>query len=171
MTPSTTDRPEVGVCSSQLVCDSHMLEYSWNVDVHSSKQRSFNMSRIKSTDTKPEMVLRRALHAAGFRYRLNVRDLPGKPDIVFTSRRKAIFVNGCFWHMHDCRFGIVIPRTNTDFWQKKRLGTVERDKRVLAELQANGWQTLTVWECELKPSSLSAGQSRALEFLGSTSLG
>jgi DNA mismatch endonuclease (patch repair protein) len=120
------------------------------VDVLSVEQRRLNMSRIRSKNTKPEMVLRRSLHAAGYRFRLHRGDLPGKPDLAFPGRRKVIFVNGCFWHSHDCRWGSVTPTTNSEFWSAKRQATVERDARKRRELEALGWQALTVWECELK---------------------
>ncbi len=87
------------------------------------------------------------VHAMGFRYRLHRRDLPGKPDMVFPSRHKIIFVHGCFWHMHDCAYGKVVPRTNAEFWQNKRAGNVERDKRNIVALESSGWKVLTVWEC------------------------
>lgn len=114
------------------------------------------MSAIKGKDTKPEMIVRRLAHGLGYRFRLHRRDLPGKPDLVFPKLRKAIFVHGCYWHMHDCRWGSVTPKTNAAFWQAKRLGNVERDARQLAALQALGWQVLTVWECETPdPATLS----------------
>ncbi|WP_434128330.1 very short patch repair endonuclease [Novosphingobium fluoreni] len=110
------------------------------------------MSRIKSRDTKPEMVVRRVLHAAGFRYRLHSRDLPGKPDVVFRKRRKAIFVHGCFWHQHEletCLDGRR-PKSNTDYWNEKLNRNVERDRRNVELLQAGGWDVLVVWECDIK---------------------
>ncbi|SOE61368.1 T/G mismatch-specific endonuclease [Salinibacterium xinjiangense] len=119
-------------------------------DVHSPEQRSRNMAGIRSANTKPELRLRRALHAQGFRYRLNSAKLPGKPDLVFPSRKKVIFVNGCFWHVHDCRYGQVVPATRPEFWAEKRNGTVGRDARKNSELEALGWQVHTVWECELR---------------------
>ena len=85
------------------------------VDVHTPEQRSFNMSRIRGRDTKPEMIVRSIVHQMGYRFRLHRKDLPGKPDLVLPGRRKIIFVHGCFWHMHRCRYGRVVPRTNTDF--------------------------------------------------------
>ena len=124
-------------------------------DVHTPEQRSFNMSRIKNRDTKPEMRVRSITHGMGYRYRLHRKDLPGRPDLVFPSKRKVIFVHGCFFHMHDCRYGQVVPKTNAEFWAKKRHSNVERDKRNITELETQGWQVLTVWECETrKPESL-----------------
>jgi DNA mismatch endonuclease, patch repair protein len=120
-------------------------------DVLTPQQRSFNMSRIRNRNTRPEMIVRSTVHRMGYRYSLHRRDLPGKPDLVFTSRRKIIFVHGCFFHMHDCPYGRVVPKTNAEFWQTKRLSNVERDKRNLAALEDAGWQVLTVWECMTKP--------------------
>ena len=108
------------------------------------------MSRIRSKDTKPEMLLRTALHALGFRYRLHLGDLPGRPDLVFPGRKKVVFVNGCFWHVHACKYGRVSPATNAEFWETKRAATVARDARNVAELEALGWQVFTAWECELR---------------------
>ena len=113
-------------------------------------QRRFNMSRIRSTNTRPEMFVRSLVHRMGFRFRLHRRELPGKPDLIFPSRRKVIFVHGCFWHMHDCRFGSVKPKSNADYWQHKRLSNVERDKRHIAALRDAGWNVFIVWECQIK---------------------
>ena len=116
-------------------------------DVHSKSTRSFNMSRIRSRDTRPELVVRSIVHRMGFRFRLHVADLPGKPDIVLPRHKKIIQVHGCYWHMHRCRFGRVVPATNTEFWQNKRTATVARDRRNIRALRRAGWQVLTVWEC------------------------
>jgi DNA mismatch endonuclease, patch repair protein len=116
-------------------------------DVHTKAQRSRNMAAIKGKNTKPELAVRSLLHHLGYRFRVHRTDLPGKPDVVFVSKRKAIFVHGCFWHMHDCRYGKVTPATNSDFWQKKRQSNVERDQRNEQRLTDSGWRTLTVWEC------------------------
>lgn len=116
-------------------------------DVHSKAQRSFNMSRIRGKDTKPEMIVRSLVHQMGFRFRLHRKDLPGKPDLVLPRHRKVIFVHGCFWHMHRCRYGRVIPKTNTEFWQNKRTGNVQRDRTNIRKLRQSGWQTLVIWEC------------------------
>ena len=113
-------------------------------------QRSFNMSRIRSTNTLPEMIVRSLVHRLGFRYSLHRKDLPGKPDLVLTSRRKVIFVHGCFWHMHSCRYGRVVPKTNTDYWQPKRLSTVKRDKAHIRALKKDGWKVFIAWECQAK---------------------
>ena len=116
-------------------------------DVHSPQQRSYNMSRIRGRDTKPELLVRSLVHQMGFRFRLHRRDLPGRPDLVLPRHRKVIFVHGCFWHMHRCRYGRVTPRTNADFWQAKRTANVDRDRRNLRKLRRDGWQTLVIWEC------------------------
>ena len=118
-------------------------------DNHSKEVRSLNMSHIRSKNSKPEELVRKYLFSKGFRYRKNVKTLPGCPDIVLPKYKTVIFVNGCFWHKHDCpRF--VWPSTNEEYWRPKIMGNVERDKRNLAELQQLGWTVLTVWECELK---------------------
>jgi DNA mismatch endonuclease (patch repair protein) len=120
------------------------------VDVHTPEQRSRNMAAIRNKNTKPEIVVRRLLSEMGLRYRLHRTDLPGKPDIVMPGRRVAIFVHGCFFHMHKCRYGKVIPATNAEFWQTKRSGNVARDKRNARQLRKLGWNVFTVWECETK---------------------
>jgi len=106
------------------------------------------MSRIKSKNTKPEMLVRKLIFSMGYRYRLHKRDLPGKPDLVFAGRKKVIFVHGCFWHAHSCKRGFK-PKTNVEFWQKKLQANQFRDERAVSELRAEGWECLTVWECEL----------------------
>jgi len=119
------------------------------MDILTPEQRSTRMAAVRQKHTTPELRLRRLLHAAGYRYRLHRRDLPGTPDIVFPGRRKAIFVNGCFWHGHDCRAGR-LPATNQSYWDGKIEANVRRDARKGAELQELGWRTLTVWQCELR---------------------
>jgi len=119
-------------------------------DVLTKDQRQRCMAAIKSKDTKPEMLVRRVLHAAGFRYKLNVRSLPGSPDIVLPSLRHVVQVHGCFWHSHSCRYGQVIPKTNAEAWTLKREKTMVRDTRAELELAALGWRSITVWECELR---------------------
>lgn len=118
-------------------------------DNHTKEERSHNMSRIRSSNTKPEEALRKALFAKGLRYRKNVRSLPGCPDIVLAKYRTVIFVNGCFWHKHDCpRF--VWPSSNQEYWIPKINNNIERDKRNVQALSDLGWNVITVWECELK---------------------
>jgi len=122
------------------------------MDVHSPEQRSFNMSRIRNRNTRPEMIVRSIVHRLGYRYRLHKKDLPGKPDIVLVRHRKIIDVHGCFFHMHTCRYGRVVPATNANFWKVKRLSNAERDRRNLRALKRKGWRVLVVWECETKNS-------------------
>ena len=121
------------------------------MDVHDKKTRSYNMSHIRGKDTKPEEIVRKYLFSKGFRYRKNDKRLPGKPDIVLPKYKTVIFVNGCFWHKHEgCKY-FVWPKSNTEFWKEKILGTVERDHKNITDLQDSGWIVITVWECELKP--------------------
>jgi DNA mismatch endonuclease, patch repair protein len=120
------------------------------VDVHTPEQRRRNMAAIRYKNTKPEIVVRKLLSEMGIHYRLHRKDLPGKPDIVMPGRKVAIFVQGCFWHMHRCRYGRVIPATNREFWQKKREGNVERDTRTQKKLRRERWHVLNVWECWTK---------------------
>lgn len=117
-------------------------------DVHTREQRSRNMAAIRGKDTKPEIRVRSVLHALGYRFRLHRTDLPGKPDIVLPKYHLVIFVHGCFWHSHNCRYGKVTPATNAEFWSSKRAATVERDAQRTEALKALGWRYLTVWECE-----------------------
>lgn len=119
-------------------------------DVLTPAQRRYNMSRIRGKNTVPEMIVRRVVHGMGYRYRLHRRDLPGHPDLVFPARRQVIFVHGCFWHRHACRFGSVRPRTNAEFWEEKISGNVARDKRATDALAALGWKAGVVWECETR---------------------
>ena len=122
-------------------------------DNHSKEVRSINMSHIRSTNSKPEEIVRKYLFAEGFRYRKNVKKLPGCPDIVLPKYKTVIFVNGCFWHKHDChRF--VWPSSNQDYWRPKILRNVERDNQSCKELETLGWKVITVWECELKKNVL-----------------
>ena len=115
-----------------------------------SEKRSRNMAAIKSKNTKPELVVRRSLHAMGYRFRLHKRDLPGKPDIVLPKYKIALFVHGCFWHRHEgCKYS-TIPKTRTEFWIEKFRNNVERDKLNQAKLISMGWTPLIVWECETK---------------------
>lgn len=118
-------------------------------DNHSKEVRSMNMSRIRSTNSKPEEIVRKYLFSKGFRYRKNVKKLPGCPDIVLSKYCTVIFVNGCFWHKHDCpRF--VWPSSNQDYWVPKILNNAERDRKNIKELRSMGWNVIIVWECELK---------------------
>ena len=115
-----------------------------------SQTRSYNMSRIKGKDTKPEEIVRKYLFSKGFRYRKNDSKLPGRPDVVLPKYRTVIFVNGCFWHMHEgCRY-FVWPKHNAEFWEKKIRDNAERDRRNFQKLEEQGWKVLTIWECGLK---------------------
>ena len=121
------------------------------MDNHSKSVRSYNMSRIRSTNNKPEEIVRKYLFAQGFRYRKNDKRYPGKPDIVLPKYKTAIFVNGCFWHKHDCgRF--VWPSSNEDYWRAKIQRNIERDEHHTAQLRNDGWKVIIIWECELKKS-------------------
>ena len=149
-------------------------------DFHTSPQRHANMAAIHGKDTKPEMVVRRWLWGHGYRYRLNHKRLPGKPDIVMRKYRTCIFVNGCFWHGHSVQLQTAqidngqliidnsecckIPKTNREFWVAKIRRNQERDLKVQHELAAMGWHSITIWECELKPKV----RERTLESLGFT---
>lgn len=120
------------------------------MDVHSKETRSYNMSRIKSSNTKPEEIVRKYLFSKGFRYRKNDKRYPGKPDIVLPKYRTIIFVNGCFWHGHKgCKY-YVVPKTNTDFWLNKINHNIERDQKQINQLKMEGWNVIVVWECQLK---------------------
>lgn len=121
------------------------------MDTISREQRSRTMSRIRSKNTKPELLVRRFLYANGFRYRVNVRTLPGSPDIVLKKYRTVIFIHGCFWHSHSCQQGR-LPQTNVDFWTRKLTRNKERDSDVREKLRQLGWKTMIVWECQLKPA-------------------
>lgn len=122
------------------------------MDNHSKEVRSYNMSRIRSKNTKPEELVRKALFAAGFRYRKNDKRYPGRPDIVLPKYKTMVFVNGCFWHGHEgCRY-FVWPKSNTEYWQSKINGNIERDISMYARLREKGWKVIVVWECELRNS-------------------
>lgn len=142
------------------------------VDVLTPAQRQFNMSRIRGKDTKPEMLLRRGLHASGFRFRLHRRDLPGRPDLVFPARRAVIFAHGCFWHGHACPM-CRMPDTRREFWAAKITGTRSRDEAAENKLLLMGWRVLVVWECALRgPAQLPEGEviGCCAEFLRSDHL-
>lgn len=112
--------------------------------------RSRTMRAVKSKNTSPEILVRRLLHARGYRYRLHGKDLPGCPDVVFPGRKKVLFVHGCFWHGHDCARGSRIPKTNSDYWIKKVARNRARDVASLKHLRLHGWRVLALWECELR---------------------
>jgi DNA mismatch endonuclease, patch repair protein len=118
-------------------------------DVHTPEQRSRNMAAIRGKNTKPELRVRSILHNAGYRFRLHKKDLAGRPDIVVPKYHVAIFVHGCFWHSHTCRFGNVKPATRPEFWAEKRDVTVQRDQKKTDTLREQGWKVIVVWECEV----------------------
>jgi DNA mismatch endonuclease (patch repair protein) len=123
-------------------------------DVHSKETRSYNMSRIRSKDTKPEMLVRRFLHKNGFRYRLHVKNLPGKPDIVLPKYKTVIFIHGCFWHGHEgCRY-YTIPQTRTKWWINKITRNKQVDLEGKTKLESSDWKVLEIWSCELKSHNL-----------------
>lgn len=137
-------------------------------DIVDSATRSRMMAGIKGCNTRPERVLRKGLHALGFRYGLNRRDLPGKPDIVLPKYRAVIFVHGCFWHRHaGCRLTST-PATRPEFWQQKFTRTVERDQRAIASLQQLGWRTGVIWECALRGRNASDAIKVVAEWLRSS---
>lgn len=122
------------------------------------------MARVRGKDTGPELLVRRLLHALGYRYRVHAPGLPGRPDLAFTRRRAAVFVHGCFWHGHDCPRGARVPKANADYWRAKLARNRARDAEVEAKLAAAGWRALTIWECEL--ADRAALGARLGRFLG-----
>lgn len=118
-------------------------------DVLTAEQRQLNMSRIRGRDTKPEMLIRRGLHARGLRYRLHDRSLPGRPDLVFPKYRIVVFIHGCFWHAHGCSLS-KLPETHPDFWKAKLLANMQRDHKATEMLKSTGWRVLIIWECAIR---------------------
>ena len=134
-------------------------------DVHTIQQRSFNMSRIRSTNTKPEMLVRKFLFAHGCRYRLHHKRLPGKPDIVLPKYRTVIFVHGCYWHGHDnCKY-YKVPQTRTDWWLNKINTSKANDNKAVKALKKDGWKVIVVWECDLKAARVDRTVSSVLKNL------
>jgi DNA mismatch endonuclease, patch repair protein len=134
-------------------------------DVHDKATRSYNMSRIKGKNTKPEMLVRQFLHAKGFRYRLHVKNLPGTPDIVLPKYKTVIFIHGCFWHGHNgCKY-YVVPKTRTEWWLKKINSNIFNDNRATEMLKDKGWKIITLWECDLKPHKISKSLSSVVKRL------
>ena len=126
--------------------------------------RSALMATIRKTNTKPERLARKLLHAMGYRFRLHRKDLPGTPDVVLPRHRRVVFVHGCFWHRHTCKAGRKVPGANLSYWKPKFDRTLARDRRAAEELKAAGWQPLVVWECELRrPQAVVAALERFLE--------
>lgn len=134
-------------------------------DTLARQQRQLLMQSVTARDTRPELQVRSTLHRLGYRYRLHDRRLPGTPDLVFPSRRKVIFVNGCFWHRHSCRKGRSTPNTNVAFWQDKFDRNVRRDRRVKRQLRRLGWRYFVAWECQLEPRRFDALLTRLVRFL------
>lgn len=119
-------------------------------DIYSKEKRSWVMSRVTGKNTKPELIVRKLLYNMGYRYRLHNKKLPGTPDLVFTSRKKVIFIHGCFWHGHEGCKKSKKPSTNYEFWERKINNTILRDEKKLKELYLQGWSVLIIWECETK---------------------
>ncbi|MGD1041859.1 MAG: DNA mismatch endonuclease Vsr [Sedimentisphaerales bacterium] len=135
------------------------------MDVLTKKQRSYCMSRIRKTDTVPELAVRKIIHGLGYRYRLYKNDLPGCPDIVLPIHRKIIFVNGCWWHRHNCRLGRRTPKSRLGYWMPKLQANKKRHKINLRKLRTQKWKVLTIWECQTRdPKKLSA---KLIKFLKS----
>lgn len=135
------------------------------MDTLTPQERSERMGKVRSADTRPEMVVRRLVHGMGYRYRLHRKDLPGKPDLVLPGRRKVIFVHGCFWHRHgdpECRLARW-PKSRLDFWVPKLTANEERDAKMQARLGELGWDVMTVWECQVRDTE--ALKRRISEFL------
>lgn len=134
-------------------------------DFLTSAERSELMSRIRGKDTSPEQAVRRLVHSLGYRFRLHRRDLPGTPDLVFPSRRKAIFVHGCFWHRHEGCKRASLPSSNTDYWVEKFRRNTARDVAAIASLSDLGWASLIVWQCELKAANMGRLSDKLSKFL------
>ena len=134
-------------------------------DVQTNEQRSKNMSQIKATNTKPELLVRKYLHGQGFRYSLHSKKIFGKPDIVLRKLNTLVFVHGCYWHSHkNCQFATV-SKSNTEFWKNKIYGNVERDLVVVKKLKKEGWKIFVLWECQLKPNKREKTLNRLIQLL------
>ena len=154
---------------SSVVFNLKILEITWSdtlTDVFSKEKRSEIMSRIGPKNTKPELIIRRLVHSLGYRYRLHKKDLPGKPDLVFPKYRKVIFVHGCFWHGCEKCNRSKLPDTNYDFWNLKIRKTKDRDRRIYAELKKIGWDSLVLWQCEIKSLNTNRISAEIIDFLG-----
>ena len=119
-------------------------------DVHSNETRNYNMTQIRSKDTRLEILIRKYLFSRGLRYRKNDKRYPGRPDMVFPKHKTIVFANSCFWHGHEGCPGFVMPKSNTEYWRPKIEGNKRRDAENIIKLKANGWRVITIWECELK---------------------
>lgn len=129
------------------------------------EERSKRMSLVRAKDTKPETRVRRLVHSLGYRYKLHARDLPGCPDLVFRSRRKVIFVHGCFWHQHNCAMGNRMPKSRIAFWREKLEGNKKRDAEIKRQLRKDGWSVRVIWECQTTPTKIRRLSSRIVRFL------
>lgn len=136
------------------------------MDIYTKEKRSEIMSRIHGKDTTPEIAVRRLIWSMGYRYRISYNKLPGKPDIVFIARKKAIFVNGCFWHFHEGCSISNIPKTNTEFWMNKFRKNKTRDIKNYNLLDSMGWKYLVIWECEIKKKNIDLLKEKIISFLG-----
>ena len=134
-------------------------------DVHDKATRSYNMSRIRAKNTKPEMLVRKFLHAQGFRFKLHDKKLPGKPDIVLPKYKTVIFIHGCFWHGHKgCKY-FVVPKTRTEWWLKKINSNIANDVKAVKALKKQGWKIINLWECNIRPAKLTRTLSSLLKKL------
>jgi len=133
-------------------------------DIYDPAKRSEIMAKVKGRDTKPEMIVRRFLHRQGLRYRLHAKGIPGRPDLVFPSRRVVVFVHGCFWHQHPGCPKARLPATRTDFWQEKLSGNVSRDQRNLHKLEEAGWTPIVIWECKIGQEGLQELYQRIIDI-------
>ncbi len=140
------------------------------IGIHNKKTRSYNMSQIRSSNTKPEMLVRKFLHANGFRYSLHKKTLPGKPDIVLSKYKTIIFIHGCFWHGHtNCKY-YVVPKTRTDWWLHKINTNKANDAKAIKALKKEGWKVITVWECKLKSAKVEITLASLLKNLNKKTL-
>ncbi len=138
-------------------------------DVHDKATRSYNMSRVKNKNTKPEIIVRKFLHSKGFRFRLHDKNLPGKPDIILSKYKTVIFINGCFWHGHEnCKY-FTVPKTNSEWWKGKINGNIKNDVSVSDSLKKEGWKIIVIWTCQLKPKQLEGTLSNLESSLKSQS--
>ena len=141
----------------------HLAQRKSPIETEPSPERSALMARVGQKNTKPELIVRKLLHGLGYRYRLHRKNLPGTPDICFPTRKKVIFVHGCFWHRHEGCRRTTTPKTRTDFWEEKFRQNVARDQRKIDDLHQLGWNSLVVWECETEDKSKL--ESRLIDFL------
>lgn len=153
------------LCELQSASLIDRLDEIFMPDIYDKKKRSEIMSKVKNKNTAPEMAIRKLLFGMGYRYRLSTKKLNCNPDIVFPSKKKVIFVNGCFWHGHDCKRGH-LPETNREFWERKIQKNMERDQANYDECNRNGWSYLVIWQCEIKSANIDSIKTRLSEFLG-----